>query len=243
MGGGADRHPGANEGKAAAARMAKARKMPGKGGEDVESLARQAYVTLRDRIVALELPPGALLSETTLGESLGISRTPIREALKQLERDYLISVLPRRGIFVTEINLHDQLLLLDIRRGIESALFARAAERSSPQQRQRFGELAVALTETAARNDLAAHYVVDREFDSLIDLCANNRFMTDILRPVHSLTWRFWNLNRGTQAAKRVLDLHVEVAQAIASGKPAKVRAATGAMFDFNEVCIRRFLG
>jgi len=223
--------------------MVKARTQLSNGGDDVESLAKQAYITLRDRIVALDLAPGALLSETTLGESMGISRTPIREALKQLERDYLISVLPRRGIVVTEINLHDQLLLLDIRRGIESALFARAAERSSAQQRQRFAELAAALTETAARNDLAAHYVVDREFDSLIDLCANNRFMTDMLRPVHSLTWRFWNLNRGTEAAKRVLDLHVEVALAIASGKPAKVRAATAAMFDFNEVCIRRFLG
>lgn len=223
--------------------MVKARIQVGNGSEDIESLARQAYVTLRDRIVALDLAPGALLSETTLGDSMGISRTPIREALKQLERDYLIAIMPRRGIIVTDIDLHDQLLLVDIRRGIESALFARAAERGSAHQLQRFKELAAALDETASRNDLAAHYVVDREFDSLIDTCANNRFMTDMLRPVHSLTWRFWNLNRGTDAARRVLDLHVEVAKSVASGKGEKVRKATAAMFDFNEVCIRKMLG
>lgn len=223
--------------------MVKSRTKVSNSNDDAESLAKQAYIALRDRIVSLDLPPGALLSETTLGDSMGISRTPIREALKQLERDYLIAIMPRRGIIVTDIDLHDQLLLLDIRRGIESALFARAAERSSPQQQQRFKELAQALTDTAARNDLAAHYVVDREFDSLIDTCANNRFMTDMLRPVHSLTWRFWNLNRGTDAAKRVLELHVAVAQSVASGEAKKVRAATGAMFDFNEVCIRRMLG
>lgn len=213
------------------------------GGDDIESLAKQAYVTLRDRIVSLELPPGALLSETTLGELMGISRTPIREALKQLERDYLIAILPRRGIIVTDVDLRDQLLLLDIRRGIESTLFARAAERSSAAQRARFGELATALEQSAAQGDLDAHYVIDREFDALIDLCASNRFMTDTLRPVHSLTWRFWQLNRGTEAAKRVLEYHVVVAHAVASGDPARVLAATTAMFDYNEQVIRRQLG
>ncbi len=223
--------------------MVKSLTVMSSNGEDIESLAKQAYITLRDRIVCLDLPPGALLSETTLGDSMGISRTPIREALKRLERDYLIAIMPRRGIIVTEVDLRDQLLLLDIRRGIESTLFARAAERSSPAQRRRFAELATALEETAARNDLAAHYVIDREFDGLIDLCASNRFMTDTLRPVHSLTWRFWQLNRGTEAAKTVLDLHVVVAHAVASGEAAGVLAATKAMFDFNEVCIRRQLG
>jgi DNA-binding GntR family transcriptional regulator len=223
--------------------MVKSRTQLSSNGEDVESLAKQAYIALRDRIVSLDLAPGALLSETTLGDSMGISRTPIREALKQLERDYLIAIMPRRGIIVTDVDLHDQLLLLDIRRGIESALFARAAERSSAEQRKRFRELAAALAETAARNDLAAHYAIDREFDGLIDTCANNRFMTDMLRPVHSLTWRFWNMNRGTDMAKKVLDLHVAVAKSVASGDPQRVRGATAAMFDFNEVCIRRQLG
>ena len=210
---------------------------------DIESLAKQAYVTLRDRIVCLDLPPGALLSETTLGDSMGISRTPIRGALKRLERDYLIAIMPRRGIIVTDIDLKDQLLLLDIRRGIESTLFARAAERSNPDQRRRFKELATVMEASARRNDLGQHYSFDREFDELIDVCASNRFMTDMLRPVHSLVWRFWQLNRGTEASKAVLDHHVVVTHAVASGEPARVLAATKALFDFNEVFIRRLLG
>lgn len=213
------------------------------GGDDIESLAKQAYIALRDRIVCLDLPPGALLSENTLGDSMGISRTPIREALKRLERDYLIAIMPRRGIIVTDVDLKDQLLLLDIRRGIESTLFARAAERANPTQRKRFKELAATMKASAQRNDLAQHYIIDREFDGLIDTCAANRFMTDTLRPVHSLVWRFWQLNRGTEAAKTVLDHHVVVTHAVASGEPAQVLAATKALFDFNEVYIRRLLG
>lgn len=223
--------------------LVKATTVLSQGGEDVESLAKQAYIALRDRIVSLALPPGALLSETTLGESMGISRTPIREALKRLERDYLIAIMPRRGIIVTDIDLRDQLLLLDIRRGIEATLFARAAERANPAQRRRFQELAVAMAEAAKANDINLHYVVDKEFDDLIDLCGGNRFVTDTLRPVHSLVRRFWHSLTGTADSQIVLDLHVEVARAVASGDPKRVRAASETLFDFNETCIRRLLG
>lgn len=223
--------------------MVKSTTVLSRAGEDVESLAKQAYVTLRDRIVSLELPPGALLSETTLGESMGISRTPIREALKRLELDYLIAIMPRRGIIVTDIDYRDQLLLLDIRRGIEATLFARAAERANPAQRQRFVELAAAMDEVARSNDIRAHYVVDKEFDDLIDLCGGNRFVTDMLRPVHSLVRRFWHSLTGTPDSQVVLNLHVAVAKAVASGEPKRVFAASEALFDFNEQVIRRLLG
>lgn len=212
-------------------------------GEDLESLAHRAYMAIRDRIVCLELPPGALLSETTLGDSMGISRTPIREALKRLEGDYLIAIMPRRGIIVTEVDLRDQLLLLDVRRGLESALFARAAERSSPAQRQRFRELVEEMDTTARNNDLQRHYVLDREFDTLIDVCAGNRFLTDMLRPVHCLVWRFWQTQRETEGSLQVLEHHLVVTRAVAAGDPDRVLAATHALFDFNEAYIRKLLG
>lgn len=213
------------------------------GGKESETLARQAYVTLRDRIVCLDLAPGALLSETTLGASLGISRTPIREALKQLERDYLIAVMPRRGIIVTDIDLRDQLLLIDIRRGIEGTLFARAAARSAPQQRERLRALSDIMADCARRQDARGHYAADKEFDELVDICAGNRFMTDTLRPVHSLWRRFWQANSATQAYREVLDLHVAVTYAVAGGDPEAVMRATAKMFDFNEAYIRKLLG
>jgi len=85
--------------------------------------------------------------------------------------------------------------------------------------------------------------VVDKEFDDLIDLCGGNHFVTDMLRPVHSLVRRFWHSLSGTADSQVVLDLHVEVARAVAAGEPLRVRAATEALFDFNETVIRRLLG
>lgn len=222
--------------------MVKSLTVISRAGDDIESLAHRAYETLRDRIVCLELPPGALLSETSLGDLMGISRTPIREALKRLERDYLIAIMPRRGIIVTDVDLHDQLQLIDVRRGIEGTLFSRAAERSNSVQRARFAELAQEMEVSALNNDLAHHYQIDRVFDSLVDVCAGNRFMTDTLRPFHSLVRRFWQTQRGTDGSKRALDLHVVVAHAVASGSAKKVQAATKTLFDFNESYIRKLL-
>jgi len=222
--------------------MVKTRTQLAKPGEDVESLAKQAYSILRDRIVSLDLPPGALLSETTLGDSMGISRTPIREALKQLERDYLIAIMPRRGIIVTEIDLHDQLKLLDIRRGIEATLFARAAERATAAQLKQFEALATKMQRSLVESDMHLHYAVDKVFDELIDDVADNRFLTDTLRPVHSLVRRFWYRHNGTEAVRGAIDRHMVVTHAVAAGDPAKVRAATTALFDYNEAFIRKLL-
>ncbi|TMV08378.1 GntR family transcriptional regulator, partial [Arenibacterium halophilum] len=101
----------------------------------MDPLAAQAYTVLRDRIVLLEIPPGSMISENSLGAELGLSRTPVREALKRLEREYLVSIMPRRGIVVTKVDLQSQIQLLEMRRGIELRLILRAAERASPQQR------------------------------------------------------------------------------------------------------------
>lgn len=215
----------------------------GQADGELESLADRAHTVLRDRIVSLEFPPGSLLSENTLSDRLGISRTPVREALKRLEREYLVKVLPQRGIFVTPADLQDQVLLLEIRRGLEGPHFARAAQRSTAEQRARFHELADRLAHHTSNNDLLGHYGDDKEFDELIDVCAGNRFISEILEPVHYLVRRFWQLHRGTDASKRVLELHLEVARAVASGSPERVLACSETLLDFNRDFFRSLVG
>src|SRR5579875_900269 len=88
-----------------------------------ELLADRAYAELRDRIVTLRIPPGAPIDEDELGRELGIGRTPVREAIKRLALENLVTVFPRRGTFASEINiteraeLHDLLGELDRSRG------------------------------------------------------------------------------------------------------------------------------
>ena len=111
-------------------------------GKDVQplSLSQKAYELIRRRIVDLELLPGAILDEGRLQSELGVGRTPIREALLRLSMERLVTIVPRRGIFVAEIGITDlqqifevrilleaQAARLAARRGIQSPLGAHAA--------------------------------------------------------------------------------------------------------------------
>src|SRR5262245_56022986 len=71
----------------------------------VQSLADKAYHEIRHLIVSLELPPGAVIDERDLIERLGIGRTPVREALRRLALERLVEVYPRRGMFVTGVDV------------------------------------------------------------------------------------------------------------------------------------------
>ncbi|HXR12811.1 MAG TPA: GntR family transcriptional regulator, partial [Gaiellaceae bacterium] len=71
------------------------------------SLADQAYAAIRGLIVSLKMAPGALIDERRLMESLGIGRTPVREALRRLAQEQLVEVFPRRGMFVTGVDVSD----------------------------------------------------------------------------------------------------------------------------------------
>src|SRR5262249_58695684 len=74
---------------------------------EAPSFAEQAYEIIRDRLVMLEIRPGSPINDDQLGRELGLGRTPVREALKHLERERLVVVYPRRGTFATEINITD----------------------------------------------------------------------------------------------------------------------------------------
>ena len=103
------------------------------------TLTDRAYAELEELIVTLQLPPGTALSELVLAKRLDIGRTPIREALQRLSRDGLVNILARRGVLVSEIDLRAQLRLLEVRRELERLMARGAAERATPQRRERDG--------------------------------------------------------------------------------------------------------
>ena len=84
--------------------------------------------------MTLKLSPGAIVSEKALAERIGIGRTPIREALQRLTRERLVTILPRRGIMVSEINVKSQLRLLEVRRELERLISKRAARRATEDE-------------------------------------------------------------------------------------------------------------
>ena len=110
--------------------------------ELTRSLTERAYSDLEELIVTLQLAPGSAVSEAELSQRLGIGRTPIREALQRLAREHMVTILPRRGIIVAEINVKSQLRLLEVRREVERLVARSAARRATGAERARFNEIA-----------------------------------------------------------------------------------------------------
>src|SRR5687768_8439380 len=94
-------------------------------------LVDRARIELEERFVTLQLAPGSVWSEATLSESLGIGRTPVREAVARMAMDGLVSVIRRAGIVVSEISIEDQLAVLEARGVLEKLVSVKAAARCS----------------------------------------------------------------------------------------------------------------
>ncbi len=198
-----------------------------------QSLTDLAYAQLEELIVTLKLEPGRVVSEAELSELTGIGRTPIREALQRLAREKLVSILPRRGVLVTEINVGSQLRLLEVRRELERLTARLAARRAMQQERKRFVELAREFERSAKANDDTTFMRTDREFNSLCSEAAHNDFASGAMTLMHSLSRRFWYIHY-RQAADMPLTakLHADIARAIADGDEERAAKASERLLD-----------
>ena len=102
---------------------------PTDGAPSSRLVAERAYLELRDRIVTLRLAPGSVIREDELMSELAIGRTPLREAVKRLALENLVSVQPRRGTFVSEVEAADIVNITEVRAELEGYAAKLAAER------------------------------------------------------------------------------------------------------------------
>ncbi len=158
------------------------------------SLSREAYLRIRDLIVALELPPGSIVNERELMERLGLGRTPVREALRTLAQEKLVEVYPRRGIFVTSVEVRDLASLSEVRGLLESAAARLAAERATPEERHEAATLILELGLNAGEHDERRLIDLDQRIHRHIYRCAHNPFLEETLNEYYVLTLRIWFL-------------------------------------------------
>jgi DNA-binding GntR family transcriptional regulator len=205
-----------------------------------ETLTEQAYNRLEEMIVTLRLAPGAVLSEQTLANTLGIGRTPIREALQRLVHEGLVVVLPRKAIIVTDTDPQRQLLVLEVRRELERLLARASAERATPAERRRFQAIAEGMEAAARSRDDIAFLRWDRELNALLAHAAHNEYASRSMRYLNGHSRRFWYLHY-KQAADlpKCARLHAEEARAIAKSNPARAMAASDKLIDYVETFTR----
>ena len=156
------------------------------------SLSQQAYLQIRDKIVRLKLAPGDVIREDVLQAELGIGRTPIREALQRLARDQFVTVIPRRGMLVSPIDVMELSMLYETRAILEPYAMRLAAARGKQEHWDAMAAvLAGSRRPNVSNSDLMR---IDRQCHEIVWDAANNRFLTDTLDMMYAQSDRLWHL-------------------------------------------------
>ncbi|MEW1720554.1 GntR family transcriptional regulator [Streptomyces sp. NPDC093109] len=204
---------------------------PTESGGGELSLAEHAYRALRDRLVMLEIRPGAPVNEDQLAQSLGVGRTPVREALKRLQHERLIATYPRRGTFATDVNITDLAHISEVRQELEPLAADRAARRATDPAR---AGLTAVLADLAgvesARHDAAGLMRLDLRVHRAVYAATGNPYLEDTLIRYDNLATRIWCLfvDRLPGMAGHVAE-HGPLLEAIVAGDPERAsRLARG---------------
>jgi len=217
----------------------------GETGADagVETNADRAYEIMRERLVMLDIRPGEPINDDHLSAELGLGRTPVREALKRLERDRLVIAYPRRGTFATAVDMTDLADISEIRKQLEPIAAARAARTATAEARARLTRLAqgiAGIDDTDDPHDVLRHDVhVHRE----IYRASGNPHLETILVGLDAHATRIWCLflDRLPDVASHVRE-HIELLEAIVAGDEKAAAELTLAHVTGFEKAIRALL-
>lgn len=205
-----------------------------------DRLADIAHSKLEELIVTLELPPGSLWSEAMLSERVAIGRTPVREAVQRLAWEKLVTIIRRHGIRISDIDPHEQMLVLELRREFEPLVASRAARRATVDERRYLSKIADSFMEAGATVDVMKFLRVHFESKRFVIACARNPFVANAFAPINALTRRFYFVyQRETKDVARAAALHAAVLKAIASGDEVAAAEAATAMVDYAEYYTR----
>jgi DNA-binding GntR family transcriptional regulator len=197
------------------------------------TLNQEAYRLLEEAIVTLELEPGSVVSEASLSERIGIGTTPIREALQRLAREYLVQILPRRGVVVTSIDVRMQLQVLETRRELDRLIARTAARRGTAGERQEIGALGERIARTARKGDVRTFVRIDAELNQRTAAAARNEIAANAVAALHAVSRRFWFYHHvNSPLSGETLTRHVELARAVASGDESRAAHASDALLE-----------
>jgi len=194
-----------------------------------QNMVEKAYQILSDKILRFELFPGQIVSDHLLCQDLGMSRTPVREALVRLEQDGLVVSCSDRKLMISQAGIKDLVEIYQARMAIESKAveilleeggFPRemieALERSQEQMR-----------ENVARGDLKGNFAADDAFHLTFMEYAGNSRLTDFFKRLRMQSMRARFLSAATQGwLNQSLAEHDRIIQALKAGEGAAITAA-----------------
>lgn len=184
-------------------------------------LREVAYERLKDALKHADLQPGDPLSETRISETLGISRTPVREAIQQLAKEGLVQIVPGRAVTIPSPSMQDVFSVVHVRSLLEPEMVRLVSESASRRDLTALWEALEAMEQAVEDDDRAAWSRADTKFhDLLSELCPNKllgQLVLEMRNRMHHLT-----IDSQTSASRfrECTREHRDVVDAIASHKP-----------------------
>lgn len=185
--------------------------------KEAASLAEKAYAAIREMIVSVELRPGAVIHERDLMDRLKIGRTPTREALHRLAQERFVAVFPRRGMFVTTVEVRDLAALSEVRLALEGQAARLAAQRVTDDDR---AELADLIHELGIVGRPAPELMaLDERIHRTVYRLAGNEFLETTAEQYYVHALRIWYLALDqAQELGAAVQEHRDLLEAIAAG-------------------------
>lgn len=198
------------------------------------------FQTLRNAILKGELKPGERLMEMKLASKLGVSRTPIREAIRLLEKEGLAITIPRRGAQVAKMTQKDMDDVYDIRRSLERLALTYVSGKLEPGQIANMRYAQKVFEEAVAEGEHAEIEQKDWEFHSTIFEATGNFRLLSIMNTLQEQMSRYrWAYLQHNTQLKQLIEEHRRIVDALESGGFEECLSATMAHIDSQEEIIK----
>jgi DNA-binding GntR family transcriptional regulator len=198
------------------------------------TLRGQAYDILRRQLLSGELRPGERVNEVVMAAQLGISRGPLREAIRNLEQEGLLTAAPHRGTFVRQLTQEEAAELQEVRLALETAAACRLAQRFTPEARAMLEDRLAHLSALHADDStLAERMSADLAFhEAICQASGNETLLTTWQSLIGRITIMVVNVGAQRMSQLQDADAHRPLLDAIASGKPQVIRETFARVFD-----------
>lgn len=188
------------------------------------------YEELKMQILTGKIAPGMRMMEVELAESIGVSRTPVREAIRKLEKEGLVTIQPRRGAYASRISAKDLIDILEVRQDMEGLAAYLASSRMDPNQMKQLVEISEKYDKAVQDGNTADMIEYDSAFHNLIVESCNNSILTMMINRLQELVLRFRYIYYDDfKRAEKMPEEHRIIMEAIREGRADDAREAADA--------------
>lgn len=191
------------------------------------------YEELKMQILKGQIVPGTRMMEVEMAEEMGVSRTPIREAIRKLEKEGLVTIEPRKGAYASQISTKDMVDILEVRQNMEGLAAFYAAMRMNDEQKRKLAEISEAYNKAVIENNTPDMIKYDTAFHHLVVEGSGNKMLVNMVEQLQELVLRFRYIYYDDfKRAEKMPREHKVIYDAIVNGDTEKARRAADVHID-----------